>query len=72
MAQVEYVDACLICGIFKGLERFEKCNEEMDHAGIERVNIPNHDPKHIWGESKIVHGWYGKSIIQELKEFEEQ
>ena len=66
--RVEYVEACLICGIQKGKEQFDRCNPEMANARIAMVEIPGYDPKHLWGEMKIVHGWYGKSVVQMIEE----
>ena len=63
---IEIFTACIICGVRYGNQKFEFCNEEMDAAKIDRVDIPNHNPRHIWGEAKLVKNWHGRSIVDEV------
>lgn len=68
--KVEYVIACVMCGVRVDSRKHETCKAELDNSRIPAIDGFDLDKPHVWVESKVVHGWYGKSIpIKEIHKY---
>lgn len=64
--KVKLVYSCLMCGIRIGSSQSAFCYQDAKRLGVKLMWM-RHRP-HLFRWSKLVEGYYGKSIFEELRE----
>lgn len=64
--RVKHVLGCLWCGIRPGAVRSAFCTRDAKRVGIKLIDERHR--MHFFRKSKLVDGWYGMPIVDQLRE----